>query len=284
VLKIFMLLKRKPGVSMAEFIERYETQHVPLAERQATSLRRYERHYLHPGGHVMFGDELQEPEYDVITELWYDDRDAFEAQQEWLRARPDRIAEIIADEETLFDRKKSRLVFVEDRVSDLTSRPAGDGWERALQRLVDKDEIVDLVHRYSYYVDHRLHDEVAALFTEDCVVDYGPGIAPPLRGRAALRGMFGGNRAATEARPGFAATSHHNANVIVTFDGGDRASVNTSLYAWHRTTQDATPRVWGYYDDVAVRTPDGWRLAERRLRVAGNESWPVEWHPLLPEG
>jgi hypothetical protein len=283
VLKIFMLMKRKPGLSMAEFIERYETEHVPLAEKQVTSLRHYERHYLHPGRHVVLGDEAQEPEYDVITELWYDDVAAFEAQQDWLRARPDRVAEIIADEETIFDRSKSRVVLVEDHASDLGERGVTATRERTLQRLVDKDEIVDLVHRYSYYVDHRMHDDVAALFTEDCVVDYGPGIAPPLRGRQAVRGMFGGNREPTEARPGFAATSHQNANVLVTFDGDDRALVHTSLYAWHRTTQDATPRVWGYYDDVAVRTPDGWRLAERRLRVAGHQDWPVDWHPLLPE-
>ena len=50
--------------------------------------------------------------------------------------------------------------------------------------------IVDLVHRYSYCVDHRLYDEVVDLFTEDCTVDYGPGIAP-IRGRAALRTMLG---------------------------------------------------------------------------------------------
>ena len=49
--------------------------------------------------------------------------------------------------------------------------------QAALRRLVDKDEIVDLVHRYSYGVDHRLYDEVAELFTEDCVVDYGPAFA-----------------------------------------------------------------------------------------------------------
>ena len=83
--------------------------------------------------------------------------------------------------------------------------------EGALRRLVDKDEIVDLVHRYSYGVDHRLYDEVVELFTEDCVVDYGPAFAP-VHGRAALRKMFG------SPGVGFAATSHHNANVLVTFD------------------------------------------------------------------
>ena len=50
--------------------------------------------------------------------------------------------------------------------------------EAVVARLIDKDQIIDLVHRYSYCVDHRLYDEVIDLFTEDCVVDYGPGIAP----------------------------------------------------------------------------------------------------------
>src|SRR4029453_15316128 len=105
----------------------------------------------------------------------------------------------------------------------------------ALRRLMDKDEIVDLVPRYSYCVYNRLHDGVAELFTEDYGVGYGPAFAPPVRGRAALRKMFG--------RPGggFAATSHHNANVLVTFEDGDRASVRTSLYAWHRLADGTTP-------------------------------------------
>ena len=107
---------------------------------------------------------------------------------------------------------------------------------RALQRLVDKDEIVDLVHRYSYCVDHRLYDEVAELFTEDCVVDYGPGV-PPVRSRAGLRQMLGHPEA------GFAATSHHNANVLVTFEDDDRAAVRTSLYAWHRLADGTTPQL-----------------------------------------
>jgi hypothetical protein len=178
---------------------------------------------------------------------------------------------VIEDEESLFDRTKSRLVFVEDRVSDLGHDTRSV--EEKVRRLEDKDEIVDLVHRYSYFVDRRLYDELADLFTEDCVVDYGPGVGPPVHGRKAFRGLFGIGR-------GFAATSHHNANVLVSFEDDDRATVRTSVYAWHRSMSGDTPRVWGCYDDVAVRTTDGWRLAERRLRVAGSEGWEVEWHPL----
>ena len=142
----------------------------------------------------------------------------------------------------------------------------------ALRRLVDKDEIVDLVHRYSYCVDHRLYDEVAELFTEDCVVDYGPAFAPPVRGRAALRKMFG------HPGGGFATTSHHNANVLVTFEDDDRASVRTSLYAWHRLADGTTPQLWGYYHDAAVRGSGGWQIATRQLRVLGVEDWDIEWH------
>src|SRR4051812_27253878 len=96
----------------------------------------------------------------------------------------------------------------------------------ALRRLVDRAEIADLVHRYSYCVDHQRYDELAELFTQDCVVDYGPGIGPPVHGRLAYRAMLG------EPGGGFAATSHHNANILITFEDEDRASVRTSVYAW----------------------------------------------------
>jgi|GEM_PF-270855 len=277
--KVMMLLKRKAGLSLEEFIERYENEHVPFVEQYASAITHYSRHYLHPGSHVIFGDRVEEPEYDVITELWYKDRAAFEHQQEGLRGRPEAIASVAADEEKIFDRSKSRTVYVEDHISDLGA-DVGDSLQGAVRRLQDKDEIIDLVHRYSLLVDHKRPDELMELFTEDCTVDYGPGIGPPSRGRVALRAMFDGGREPTSARPGFAATSHHNANVLVTFESAERARVLTSVYAWHRTTGDATPRIWGYYHDVVVRTPDGWRISERQLRVAGAEDWPIDWLPL----
>ena len=52
----------------------------------------------------------------------------------------------------------------------------------AIRQLIDKDQIVDLVHEYSYCVDHRRYDEVVELFTEDCVVDYGRASRPCVLG------------------------------------------------------------------------------------------------------
>jgi ketosteroid isomerase-like protein len=141
----------------------------------------------------------------------------------------------------------------------------------AMARLVAKDEIVDLVHRYSYYVDHRRYDDVVALFTEDCVVDFGPEY-PTLRSRASLRRMF------EHPEGAFAATSHHNANVLVTFENPDHASVRTSVYAWHQRSDGVTPRLWGYYHDAVVHLADGWRIAERQLRTLGTENWDAVMH------
>jgi 3-phenylpropionate/cinnamic acid dioxygenase small subunit len=149
--------------------------------------------------------------------------------------------------------------------------------EAAVGRLIDKDQIIDLVHRYSYCVDHRLYDEVVELFTENCVLDYGPGYAP-VRSRYGLRQMFGHPDGA------FAATSHHNANVLVTFEDLDHAYVRTSVYAWHQRADGSTPRLWGYYRDSVVRLPEGWRIAERQLRTLGTEDWNVEMYSSLDGG
>jgi hypothetical protein len=146
----------------------------------------------------------------------------------------------------------------------------------AIRRLMAKDEIVDLVHRYSYGVDHRLYEEVVELFAEECVVDYGPEY-PTLRSRADLRRMF------VHPEGAFAATSHHNANVLVTFDDPDHASVRTSVYAWHQRSDGTTPRLWGYYYDSVVRLAGGWCFAERQLRTLGTENWNAEMHSDLEE-
>ncbi|MDT3445374.1 MULTISPECIES: EthD domain-containing protein [unclassified Pseudofrankia] len=120
MLKVIMLLKRKPGLSLAEFIEHYESVHVPLVEKLATRAKHYERHFLHPAGNVVLGGEPVEPEYDVITEIWYDDMAAFTDEQRDARQHAGLVAAVIADEKVLFDRAKTRVAFAEDRVSDLT--------------------------------------------------------------------------------------------------------------------------------------------------------------------
>jgi hypothetical protein len=145
---------------------------------------------------------------------------------------------------------------------------------RTVRRLADKDEIGDLVRLYSHCVDRKLYDRLSDLFVENCVIDFGPGMGPALHGRASFRAVLG--------RPGggFAATSHHNANLLINFENEDRASVCSSVYAWHLRHDGDTAVIWGCYDDIVERTVHGWRFAARKLRVAGHENYDLNWHPL----
>jgi 3-phenylpropionate/cinnamic acid dioxygenase small subunit len=129
--------------------------------------------------------------------------------------------------------------------------------------LVETNRIHRLLSDYAYYLDMNLPDELAALFTEDCYVAYGPDFGA--EGRAAYRETLDG------IGTFFAATSHHVSNIVVDFGPGrDTARVRSALYAWHRYTRERPDgHFFGQYHDDLVRTDDGWRFARRELRAAG---------------
>ncbi|MBU6268220.1 MAG: EthD domain-containing protein [Sphingomonadales bacterium] len=107
--KILLLMKRKPGMSVADFREYYETKHVPLAMRYGggVTLYKYVRRFLDPQPHGEFGDG-GELAYDVITELWFDDEAVFRGTLQYLSTtvmHPD----VCADELNLFDRPSMRI-------------------------------------------------------------------------------------------------------------------------------------------------------------------------------
>ncbi len=93
---------------------------------------------------------------------------------------------------------------------------------------LDRLAVEELVHKYCYYFDRNLPEELSKLFTEDAEVDYGPEVAN-LIGRAQIFEMVSKGLAET-----FAATSHHVSNFIVTFKNDTSATSNSYLYAWHK--------------------------------------------------
>lgn len=131
-----------------------------------------------------------------------------------------------------------------------------------------------LLYAYARSFDGNDPDGVAALFTDDCEIDYGPEFAP-IRGRAAVVPSI-----APGLRERFAATSHHISNVWVEpTDSG--ADVVAYVYAWHRY-RDGSPdsELWGQYHATAVRVADGWRLRSLRLLAAGSYRFHRErMHP-----
>jgi ketosteroid isomerase-like protein len=148
--------------------------------------------------------------------------------------------------------------------------------EDTVRELADRQAITELVHAYCLHFDQNEPEQVAALFTEDATVDYGPETAT-IVGGGAIAGTI-----AVGLETIFAATSHHVSNIQITFDGPDAASGTTYLYAWHRY-RDGSPdgELWGRYHHRFRRTEDGWRIAELVLRAAGSVDFHREtMHPI----
>ena len=79
-------MKRKPGMSVEEFRDYYENRHVPLCLKYVQGVSRYIRRYLDPQPHAESGTNEKLP-YDVITELWFDDEQAYQGTMAYI-SRP----------------------------------------------------------------------------------------------------------------------------------------------------------------------------------------------------
>jgi len=138
------------------------------------------------------------------------------------------------------------------------------GSPELLREIADRVAITDLIHGYCVHFDNNEPEAVAALFTEDATVDYGPESAT-IVGSAAIAETITIGLERT-----FAATSHHVSNIQITFDGPDRAESVTYVYAWHRYV-DGSPdgELWGRYRHGFARTEAGWRISRLQLQAAG---------------
>ena len=142
--------------------------------------------------------------------------------------------------------------------------------------MTDREAIADLIHAYCLHFDQNEAEAVAALFTADARVDYGPELEPIL-GAAQIA-----PRIAVGLREIFAATSHHVSNIRIAFEDADHATSVSYLYAWHRY-RDGSPdgELWGRYHHRFERTDGGWRIAELVLRAAGTRDFHrARMHPI----
>jgi uncharacterized protein (TIGR02118 family) len=113
MIKSIALIKKKPGLSQEEFIKHYEEVHAPLALKHFPTFKRYVRNYIiaFPG--------TPEPDFDCVTEFWFDDIEGAMAVQETLGDYKTEIGKIfLADEEKFQDRGKTRNFLVDERVSE----------------------------------------------------------------------------------------------------------------------------------------------------------------------
>ena len=121
--KILLFMKRRPGMTVAEFRDYYENHHVPLCAKYTRGITRYVRRYLDPQPHAGSGRNDELP-YDVITELWFEDEAIFRGTVKYLSTSV-MADEVIEDERKLFDRTTMRMATVVECESDLSR--AGEG-------------------------------------------------------------------------------------------------------------------------------------------------------------
>jgi 3-phenylpropionate/cinnamic acid dioxygenase small subunit len=141
-----------------------------------------------------------------------------------------------------------------------------------LRRLADREQIAELLYEYCYACDRNDADGVAACFTADCVAEYGTGPEFPSVGAAAR-----GEQAARDLAL-FEATSHLLSNISIQFEEADSARTRSVVQAWHRPRDGASGwTLHAQYHDLVVRTPAGWRIAERRLVVVDADPFPAGW-------
>ncbi|MGD9713139.1 MAG: EthD domain-containing protein [Thermomicrobiales bacterium] len=113
MIKLVSLMNRKPGLSREEFIAYYEAHHRLIGEKVLAGYAcRYIRRYTTAVGEGMESDP------DVVMEIWFPDQLAYDSFFAAIAA-PGQMAEIVADEERLFDRGKMRFFLVEECESDL---------------------------------------------------------------------------------------------------------------------------------------------------------------------
>jgi 3-phenylpropionate/cinnamic acid dioxygenase small subunit len=135
----------------------------------------------------------------------------------------------------------------------------------------DDVQIRTVLARIAQLADSGDLDEYLTLFTEDAVwaMPDNPSIgmlANEKRGHAEIRAGAEERRASGLQGPG-TLSRHVLTTVAVNVESGDQATVRSYFLFVVDTTTTPSIRTMGQYDDVLVRTADGWKLSRRTITV-----------------
>lgn len=111
MIKTIALIHRKEGVSREEFARHYEESHAPLALKLFPQIKKYVRN------HVVDVPEMEGPEFDCISEFWFDSIEDAMAVAELAQAEAGQA--IRDDEDKFMNSSKTVSVMVDERVSDI---------------------------------------------------------------------------------------------------------------------------------------------------------------------
>lgn len=120
----------------------------------------------------------------------------------------------------------------------------------------DRLAIMELLARYCRCIDQQRWDELPALFTDDCVVDFGKvmGVHEGKAGVATMARMIGGTGLFMR---------HYSTNVVIEGDG-ERVTVDSYVLAYTGTGPGSLMPTTGRYEDEMVKRDGRWLLRRRR--------------------
>ena len=134
--------------------------------------------------------------------------------------------------------------------------------------LQDRIEIAEGLARYAHALDERDWKRLASCFTDDAVGDYGP--IAQCQGYAQIEALCRRSLEPLDA-------SQHLVGSIEIELSGDSARSRCALQSQHvkRGCEGGDNYIiGGTYRDEWVRTPEGWRIRRRELRVSWTEGNP----------
>jgi uncharacterized protein (TIGR02246 family) len=140
--------------------------------------------------------------------------------------------------------------------------------DAALQQLLDRQAVADVMSHYASAIDERDMERFERLFLPDVdVVGFG---------RKPLAGVSAWSEFVTKALDGFEATQHMLGPQLAEISG-DVADARTDLQAIHR--MKAPPgeifTLWGTYRTRMQRQADGtWKIARHELVVRATDNQP----------
>jgi hypothetical protein len=125
----------------------------------------------------------------------------------------------------------------------------------------DFSQIVNLVNLYAVATDSHRYELFEDIFTEDIHLDFGAG--------AALDGLAMLMTAYRDIHAVFSATQHMTSGHTVKVDGDEARCFSYVQGRFRRMLEDGEGlfESTGWYDDILVRTPRGWRIKTRISRM-----------------
>ena len=118
MIKVIVLIKKKPAITTEQFRHHYENVHAPLIDRLLPYYATYRRNYVDGSAR---GDS-REFDWDVFTELEFATASDYEAWRAALE-RPEVLEQIRADEANFLVSSETRMWLVSPFDSDYSSRP-----------------------------------------------------------------------------------------------------------------------------------------------------------------